>query len=193
MTRCLMWVAVVSLVFAGAAGASVKQGDTELDFLGGFVTQNGESGGADFEAWFVSPAIGYFVTDNVQVQGAAIGIWSETDLDLTPSVPGSSIDVDVDVLGLGGRVKYHFMPTNQWVPYIGAQLMWVEADIDVTGTAFDSDSDGTMWGPVAGLRFELNDNNDFFAEYQYQIWEGDIGSLWEDGHLIVLGITHQFK
>ena len=187
-----MWAAVVSLVLAGAASASVKQGDTELEFLGGFTTQNGESGGADFESWFVSPAIGYFVTDNVQVQGAAIGIWSETELDLVAGAP--SFNVDVDVLGLGGRVKYHFMPTNQWVPYIGAQLMWIEVDVDVTGTSsLEGDSDGTLWGPLAGLRYELNDNNDFFVEYQYQVWEGDVGSLWEDGHLLVLGISHQFK
>ena len=33
----------------------------------------------------------------------------------------------------------------------------------------DDDVDGTLWGPLAGLRYELNANNDFFVEYQYHI------------------------
>jgi len=194
MWRCLMWVAVVSLVFAGAASASVKQGDTELDLLGGFTTQNAASGGVDFESWSVSAALGYFLTDNIQVQGAVTGALTST----TVPQPGTDIDVDVDVWGLGGRAKYHFMPTNQWVPYVGIQLMWVSADVDVSGSAFISDlvdgtMDGTLWGPLVGLRYELNGNNDFYAEYQYQIWDGDIGDIFDDGHTILLGIIHQFK
>ncbi len=184
--RCLMCVAVVGLVVAGTASASVKQGDTELDFLAGFTTQNGVSGGPDFEAWFVSGALGYFLTDNIQVQGAAIGALTSTEF-------GDS-SLDVDVWGLGGRAKYHFMPTNQLVPYIGAQLLWVTADIDTSpDSSLEGTTDGTLWGPLAGVRYALNDRNDLFAEYQYQIWEGDIGDVLDDGHSIFVGIIHKFK
>jgi len=198
MMRCLMWVAVASLVLAGAASAAVKQGDTELDFLGGFTTLNGSSGGADFESWFLSAAIGYFLTDNLQVQGAAMGAWTQTTVDLSPAF--ADLDVDVDVYGLGGRAKWHFMPTNQWVPYIGGQLFWTKVKIDTGNlpgifppTQLDDDADGTLWGPLAGLRYELNENNDFFVEYQYQVWEGDIGDIFDDGHGLFVGIIHQFK
>jgi len=184
MTRCLMVLSVVVLLCAGVTNAAVQQGDTELDVLGGFMTQNGEDGGVDFDAWFVSAALGYFLTDNLQVQVAGMGLWSETT--------AFGTDVDVDAYGLGGRAKWHFMPTNQWVPYVGAQLLWTTVDVDA-GTAFDDSADGTLWGPVAGVRFELNEMNDFFAEYQYQIWEGDLGDLFEDGHSIFVGIIHQFK
>jgi predicted porin len=91
------------------------------------------------------------------------------------------------------------MPTNQWVPYVGAQIMYVSADVDTkhlptfVSDVIDGTSDGTLWGPLVGIRYELNENNDFYAEYQYQIWEGDIGNLWDDGHAILLGIIHQFK
>ncbi len=189
MTRSLVWVTVASMVFAGVAGASVKQGDTELDLLGGFTTQNGATSAPDFDAWFVTGALGYFLTDNLQVQGAAVAALTSTDF---PSGGGS---LDVDVWGIGGRVKWHFMPTNQWVPYFGAQLLWVTADIDVSpGTSpIDGTSDGTLWGPLVGLRYELNENNDFFAEYEYQIWDGDIDAVLDDGHTILLGIIHQFK
>jgi outer membrane protein W len=172
------------LVLAGVAGASVKQGDTELDAYGGFTTQNGASGGADFDAWFLSAGIGYFLTDNVQVQAAAVGVWTSTSVGTT--------DVDVDVYGLGVRGKYHFMPTNQWVPYVGLQLFWTTVSVDGLGGG-SQDVDGIMWGPLVGIRYELNANNDFFAEYEYQIWDSDVGDILEDGHALFVGIVHQFK
>jgi hypothetical protein len=206
MTRWLMWTAVVGLVFAGVAGASVKQGDTELDFLGGFTTQNSAGAtatqtAAGFDSWFISAALGYFLTDNIQVQGAAMGAWTSVTVD---NFAARDNDVDVDVYGLGVRGKYHFMPTNQWVPYVGAQLLWVQASVDASDfvppgaparikKAADSDRDGTLWGPLAGLRYELNENNDFFVEYQYQMWGGDIGDFFDDGHGLFVGIVHQFK
>lgn len=184
MTRCLVWVAAASLLVASVAGASVKQGDTELDLLAGFTTQNGAKGGPDFDAWFATAALGYFLTDNIQAQVAGMAALTSVDT--------GGADIDVDVYGIGGRAKYHFMPTNQWVPYVGVQLMWVTANVDVPGSS-GNDMDGTLWGPLVGLRYELNENNDFYVEYEYQIWGGDVGDVLDDGHSILLGIIHQFK
>jgi len=176
MKRGLILLSVVGLALAGVANASVQQGDTELDFLGGFLTQNGEDGTSDIDAFFVSAALGYFFTDNIQGQVAALGVWTEV------------ADTDTDVYGIGLRGKYHFMPTNQWVPYVGGQFLWVEADVDGVG-----DTDGTLWGPLVGLRYELNAYNDFFVEYQYHLWEGDVGDSIDDGHGLFVGLIHQFK
>lgn len=195
--RCLMWAAVASLVFAGSAGASVKQGDTELEFMGGFLSENASGkSGIETDSWFASASLGYFVTDNLQVLGSAFGFWSDFDT----IEPGSREDQDIDVVGIGGKVRWHFMPANQLVPYIGAQLFYADADVDTTNRELgelpvkDSfNTDGVLWGPLAGLRFELNERNDFFAEYQYHVWDGNIGSLFEDGHAIFVGIVHQFK
>jgi len=173
MKRCLSVLAVIGLCLAGVASASVQQGDTELDFLGGFFTANGEDSGDDVDVLFLSAALGYFLTDNIQVQGAAMGAWLSNGEDL-------------DVYAIGGRAKYHFMPTNQWVPYVGGQIFWGNAENG-------DDVDGTIWGPVLGLRYELNEYNDFFAEYQYLMFEGDLGDAVDDAHGIFLGIIHQFK
>lgn len=179
MKRSLVLLSVVGLVFAGVANASVQQGDTEIDFLGGLTSQNGDNGGPDIDSFFLSGAVGYFFTDNIQGQVAVMGAWTSVDV--------GSTDIDVDVYGIGLRGKYHFMPTNQWVPYVGGQLMWASVDFD-TG-----DGDGMMWGPVLGVRYELNATNDFYVEYQYQLWEGDVGDYMDDGHLLTAGIIHQFK
>jgi predicted porin len=174
MKRWLILFVVGCLALAGAANAAVQQGDTELDALGAWMTQNGEDGG-DVDLFFLSAGVGYFVTDNVQVQGAALGAWTEI------------ADEDTDIWAIGGRVKYHFMPTNQWVPYIGAQVMWANAEDDV------DDVDGVLWGPLVGLRYELNAYNDFFVEYQYHMWSGDIDDFLDDGHGVFVGLIHQFK
>jgi hypothetical protein len=175
MKRGLILLSVVSLAFGGIASASVQQGDTELDFLGGYLKQNGEDDTGDMEALFLSAALGYFFTDNIQGQVVAMGAWTEVE------------DEDMDVYGIGVRGKYHFMPTNQWVPYVGGQLMWADGETD------DEDADGTLWGPLVGLRYELNANNDFYVEYQYHLWDGDIGDEMDDGHALLVGIIHQFK
>jgi len=125
-----------------------------------------------------------------------MGAWTETSIDIDSGEEGVSGDVDVDIYGLGAAGKYHFMPTNQWVPYVGAQVLWLDVDIDASdllGSDGDADGDGVLWGPVAGLRYELNAYNDFFVEYQYHIWSGDIGDILDDGHGLFVGLIHQFK
>jgi hypothetical protein len=196
MKRLILF-SVVSLVFAATASGAVQQGDTELDFLGGWFQQNGDtSSSSDFDSFFLSAALGYFVTDNIQVQGAALGAWT--------SFGSGATETDLDVYAIGGRAKYHFMPTNQWVPYVGGQLFWANVDADAAGDSDGilaaGDSDGILWGPVLGLRYELNAYNDFFVEYQYHMWEGDLsdppaadGADLDDGHGIFVGIIHQFK
>jgi len=177
MKRWLILFTVGCLAFAGAANAAVQQGDTELDALGTWLSENGEDGGDDYDALFLGASIGYFVTDNIQVGATAMLMSLEI---------GSS---DTDAYGIGAKAKYHFMPTNQWVPYVGGQIMWVDSDSD-SGTY---DGDGTLWGPVAGLRYELNAYNDFFVEYQYHLWDGDASEVLDDGHALFVGLIHQFK
>ena len=195
MKRFLILSSVVAMAFAGAASAAVQQGDTELDFLGGWLSENGASRGADFDAWYLSGGLGYFLSDNLQVQGVAMLAQTETDISSSLMVP--SLELDVDIFGIGGKARWHFMPTNQWVPYIGAQLLWVDVDVDADqpGGVYDGsgDYDGTMWGPVLGMRYELNANNDFFVEYQYHVWEGDVGDILDDGNGLFLGLIHQFQ
>jgi hypothetical protein len=182
MKRLILF-SVVSLAFAATASGAVQQGDTELDFLAGWFDVNGKDDTSlGLDTFFLSGGIGYFLTDNIQVQGAGLGAWTSFD--------GGG---DLDIYGIGGRAKYHFMPSNQWVPYLGIQLFWVNVD-----PGFQS-FDGLLWGPVVGLRYELNAYNDFFVEYQYSMFEGDLSDTPPDGpglddwNGIFVGLIHQFK
>ena len=175
MKRWLILLSVSCVVFAGVANASVQMGDTEVDLLGTWMTQNAVGGGSA-DTWAIAGAVGYFVTDNIQVQGAAM--WASIDT-------GNSNDL----YAIGGRAKYHFMPTNQLVPYIGGQVMFASLDSDDLG----ANVDGILWGPVLGARYELNDMNDFYIEYWYELFSGDLGDVIDDGHTVMFGLVHQFK
>ncbi len=205
MKRWLILSLVGCLAVGSVSFAAVQKGDTELDALGAWMTQNGADDGMDVDSLFLMARLGYFLTDNIQVSGAAIGAWNEFEMAGAYVIDEEEVsaDLDVDLYGLGGGVKYHFMPTNQWVPYIGAQVLWVDADVDAdftvtfgttTETGGESlSADGVLWGPVAGLRYELNAYNDFFVEYQYHLWSGDIDDVLDDGHALFVGLVHQFK
>ncbi|MBP7053463.1 MAG: outer membrane beta-barrel protein [Phycisphaerae bacterium] len=218
MRRSFVLCLVVCLAFAGGANGAVSKGDVELDFLGGFTTQNAASDGVGFDAWFVSGSLGYFFSENVQASVGAFGMWTETQASSIPydyegyesGLYGSAdIDMDISIYGIGVKGKYHFVPTNPWVPYVGVQVFWATADVQATisGTIGEGDTadtfaemdlldekvDGMLWGPVAGLRYELTKNNDFFAEYQYHVWAGDLNDILDDGHALFLGLVHQFQ
>jgi outer membrane protein with beta-barrel domain len=183
MKRWLILFTAVCLVLSGVASASVQQGDTELNFTAGLTSWDGDDGlmGEDFDEFFISGGLGYFINDNVQL-GVSAGVsWAEAN------------KVDTDALSLGVFGKYHFMPTNQWVPYVGFQLDWTDVEVDYPGATPDEQYDGIMWGPLVGLRYELNAYNDFYVQYEYQLFEGDLGKIWEDGHSLVVGLIHQFK
>jgi outer membrane protein W len=180
MKRGLMLFAVCSLVFAAGASAAVQQGETELNLLGGYFWENGTKGQQDQGLGFVSGGIGYFFTDNLELEADAayVNTHNVTVLD------------DSNTWMVGGKAKYYFMPTNQWVPYIGLQAFWGEVDSSndtLGGTR------GSLWGPIGGLRFELNANNDFFVEAQYHIWGSNLHDLLDDGFGVFFGIVHEFK
>jgi hypothetical protein len=180
MKRCLVLLSAISLSFAGAAVASVQQGDVELDAMGGYIAENGVSGGGDKTAWFVSAAIGYFLTDNIQVAG--VGLAASTSEIRFPGV-------DSDIYALGVRGRYHFMPQNQLVPFVGAQFLWAQEDSDYE--AFDTE--GILWGPEVGARMSLNQVTDVYGVVQYHIWDGNISDSIEDGWGIFFGLVHKFK
>lgn len=174
--------------------------------------------GADLDGWFVSGGLGRFVSDNLQISLVGFGAWMNgseiANLDITDEIPEAlrvyDVDVDTVMYGIGGRVRWHFSPEKPLVPYLGVQALWATADVDVSGTASividgltvpDTEVDisesnsasGILWGPVAGLRLQLGENDDLLFEYQYRLWAGSIGDILDTGHAISLGIAHRLK
>ena len=201
MRRHVLVFSVVGLALAGTAGAAVQKGDTEAGVLGGWLSGDGGNHGVDFDAWFLSGRLGRFLTDNIEISGVVVAMhqkeqWAASETGFE-SLPGS-VKHESEVFALGAQFAYHFMPTNRWVPYVGVQLFWANAEVKEdypTEDVYDwsRDEDGCLYGPILGFRLELAANSDFFVEYQYHRWGGGVEDLLgKDGHGLFLGIVYQF-
>ena len=195
MKRNLVVLSAVTLVLGAAAGAAVHRGEIDVDFSGTWFNEHAGTGGQDFDGLFLSGALGYFLTNHLEVQGAALGIWTSGN----PTTPFLN-DQDERFYAFGGKLKVHVLPHNRWVPYVGGQIFWGKYHRDTVGTAFDADYDGFLWGPLAGLRFELTPHADFFVEYQFHLWGGEVSDAsvlnspnWDNGHLVTLGLIYRLR
>jgi hypothetical protein len=219
MTRQWILFSMASLLLAGVAGASVQKGDMQLDFLGGYLSESGDS---DFKSWFASGSFNYFLSDYLSVGIGAIGGQVQTsggtstlEVDVGAGEPLNAefddVERDITMYGVGANIKLHIRPTGKWVPYVGGQLKWVNAKVETTGTyraetgpgtgeysdpqpfSEDTDTSGILWGPLIGVRVEINEYNDFFVEGQYHMFAGDITDFVDNGFGIFLGIVHQLQ
>jgi len=151
--------------------------------------------------------VGLFTSRNFQI--AVTGFYTQMDGDaetfefiVDSEAPAAEVDfdLDMDVWGIGGRARWHFFPGKKLVPYVGAQVLWATADIDVEvstapeyAAVFPAETEsgtenGILWGPVVGLRYQLNKKFEAIVEYQYRLWSGDIGDILDDGHAISAGL-----
>jgi len=172
MKRSVMVVGTIALLLAGLAPAAVHKGDMEVDGLGGYISISSDGGG-DEDILFLAARVGYFVTENIQVAG--VGEYVSLD------------NSDVDIYGVGVAGKFHFMPDKQWVPYAGAQFLWASADMGGGST------DGYIYGPLAGVRYEITPTTDLFVEGQYNLFGGDLDDALDDAWVIMVGFVHQLK
>jgi hypothetical protein len=157
MRQNLILIVTIGIVLAGAASGAVKKGDVEIEFSGGWVMEETESGditgttptidfdevlsgatGADLTSWMVMLGLSRFATNNLQlgVAGFYTQMEGDTETFSLPDFPEvtAEFDLDLTAFGIGGRAKWHFNPANKWIPYVGAQAFWVSADVDVEGT-----------------------------------------------------------
>lgn len=172
--------------------------------------------GADLDGWFAMGTLNRFFSDNFQIGVGGFGAWIDGSISArSPAVREFQgfdivydVDVDATVWGLGGRAKWHFSPQGRLTPYVGAQAFWANANIDVKGTAdlavgehqtaldpFEESETvrGILWGPLAGLRYNLGGRTDLFVEYQYHLWAGSLGDVLKSGHAISGGLNIRFK
>lgn len=223
----VMLLSSICLLLGSMASGSVRKGDVEIDFSGGWLMAKTEAGdltgtapainfddvlsgatGADLDGWMVMIGLSRFATQNLQlgIAGFYTQMQGDTETFPLPDFPEvtAEFDLDVTAYGVGGRAKWHFNPTAQWVWYAGAQAFWISADVDVDGRipGFEeiappgSNSDsltGILWGPVAGVRVEIGANDELFLEYQYHLFSGDISDVIENGHGFFAGLIHRVK
>ena len=167
MKRFLVPLLVLAFALAGTTSAGVQQGDNEISFSASHVYTNYAAAGST-DTTALEIGLGHFVTDELQLGIAVGGVWSEGD----------------DVYSIGANAKYHFNTQGQIVPYVGANIGFLDADY----------ADGFVWGPVIGAKFFVTDSDNvfLFLEYNYLIYSGDIDNYIDDQHSLLAGIGFKF-
>jgi hypothetical protein len=190
MKRSLVVLSLVSLVFAGVVSAEVKKGDVQLDAYAGWtqqkiadnvgfgVGQSSVSVSGDVSVFFGAIRPGYALTDNIRVAGVA-GVANVSLPTINSVDPGS-----VTAWLLGASAEYVFMPANTLNPYIGGMIAYATADKGA--------GNGVMYAPRVGALYTLNQTNNLFGEFQYQLYTGDIGDVLDHGYMIMFGLEHKF-
>jgi hypothetical protein len=179
MKRSLITILFIISIVAVTSNAAVEKGDNEFNFAAAWLKADLASDfydGDSVDLYTVSASVGHFFTDNIQVGVSGLGIWASLE------------DEDLNAYGLGVNAKYHFMTTKQYVPYVGVQGNILTAELD------DDDADGTMWGPLAGLKMFITGSENVFvyAEYQHQLYEGDLGDAIDSVNLLFAGLGFKF-
>ena len=169
---------ILVFVLIGIADAGVKQGDMEISVATAWQRLNFEPGigGFSLDGAATALGLGYFLTNELEVGLSATGMWISID----------DIGLDLGAYNVGANLKYHLLTEGTIVPYAGMQACYSFTEI------MGPDFDGIMWGPLGGVKFFVSESTSIFVEYQYQLFGGNIGTVFEDGHEILVGLSFAF-
>jgi len=168
MKRNLVLTLVVILAMVITANAAVKEGEREISIFGNYINLVAEDDGTE-DNLGVGLSIAQFLSDEVQIGLQGMGSWSS----------------DVDYYTVGPTLKYHFMPANDTIPYLGGQIGYANAS--------NTDNvDGWTYGPLGGIKFCVNENASIFIEYQYHLYGGDLDDALSHSNAVLLGMSCKF-
>ncbi|MDD3004497.1 outer membrane beta-barrel protein [Flavobacterium sp.] len=173
MKKMILTVAAVfALGLAQAQDSDKGQGFAKGSlYLSGTVNISNESTG-DFktDSFTIAPGMGYFLTDNLAIEGA-LGYTSGNNFE---EYLGNVYEVENSGVGINAGVKYFWTPANKFSLSLGGNLSYASIKTEVTGLGdytskvfginvpvglhyFVSDSFAitSTWG---GLGYSSNDN-----------------------------------
>jgi opacity protein-like surface antigen len=153
MKKVLIALAVLGLVAGVSNGASLKQGTQEIVIEGLFDPDTQFDQQIDLGIKY-----GQFIQDNVEV--GVLAAYSDNDL--------------LEEMGFGGFAEYNFDQGTELVPFVGAELAWVNVD----GDDIESEDAVTLGGYV-GVKYFLAENVAVSLDGKYTQASEDIYS--EDG------------
>lgn len=166
MKKIILTVAAVfALTFANAqdskesnGGPGFANGDLYLTGTAGF--SSSKTGDSKVDGFTLSPGLGYFVTDNIAIEGQ-LSYMSDKDDD------GAGNETKRNGFGIAAGARYFWTPASQFSLSIGANISYSSTKVEVS-TPFGS-GDGTE--KEIGLNIPLGMNyfvsNDFALTAQW--------------------------
>ena len=93
------------------------------------------------------------------------------------------------MLNIGPVGKIHFFEENsKLVPYVGGQFNYNYLKSHIEHER-PYDEHGWMYGPIFGIKYYYTSGISVFAEYQYRLFAGHIGDLYESQSSVFLGFS----
>lgn len=181
MKRWILGIMAV-LMMGGVAWAASEQGDQEHDlFLGVGCTQYDEDlrEGSSTDYAFQYGG-GYFFTKQLSA-GIRLGGQYINDI----CYPEMALNV-------GPYIKVNFLTDTDLVPYVGMQGGYWWQKTYYPYPHGNHENQGLMWGPIAGMKYYLNEGTYMVAEYQWRMFCGEIGEIADHSSLGLVGIGFTF-
>jgi outer membrane protein len=157
MKKIILTVAAVfALTFANAqdkkesTGEGFANGDLYLTGTAGF--NSSKTGDAKNDSFEVSPGLGYFITDNIAIEGQLTFESGKTN----SGVPGAD-DNKTTGFGIAAGAKYFWTPASKFSLSIGANLSYMSTKNDDGTTDFTEKEIG--FNIPVGLHYFVS--NDF--------------------------------
>ena len=161
MKKIILTVAAVfALTFANAqdkkesTGEGFSNGDLYLSGAAGF--NSSKTGDFKTDSWTLSPGVGYFISDNLAIEGQLNLMGGKDYQDVLGD--GDLYEVKTSGFGIAAGVKYFWTPASKFSLSIGGNLSYDSIKEDATGL-------GDRTRKVIGLNVPLGLNyfvsNDF--------------------------------
>ena len=174
----LIGVLLVFWILGGSSVlADVEKGNWEYEFLVGigctdYDESRRNSSSTDYMAQF---GAGYFFTESLSA-GVRLG--------------GQFIDdgfYPECALNIGPYFKLNFLTEGDVVPYCGGQLSYWHQQSNYYRPFSKDENQGTMFGPILGLRYFINEATYFLVEYQYRLFCCDVGEIADSANVGLIG------
>lgn len=152
----LGFLAAAALLVALASStcfAGVSAGETAVSISGSIVSSKPDQGDSTTQTTVIT-GLNYFLRDDVSV-GAQLVYFG---------IKGTGFKNNTAIFN--GTAKYHFMPKNIAVPYVGVLAGFSSATNDSGGQS--STQSGYDYGAMAGVNYFLMENASIDAELNYR-------------------------
>ena len=178
MNKIIIMIATV-VAMVGSVSAQIvpnlDEGTKALDLSGSLDTDHP----LDYQ-WTLQGGYGVFLSDGFLV-GILAGV-QDNDL--------------ITTYEIGARTEYNFVGDSQWVPYVGAAVLWAAAEVDGDGDS-DSDLDGVLGRVTVGVKYFLSNDVAIALDGAYDMASEDIftnqdGESEDSNFQILLGMRFYF-
>lgn len=164
MKKIILTVAAICAVsFANAQDKTSSEGFAKGDlYLSGTANfSNSKTGDFKTDSFTVAPGVGYFLTENIAIEGS-LGYTSGSEfVDVTGD--GDFLNVDASGFAFSAGARYFFTPATKFSLSIGANVSYGSVKAEAAG--FDSTVNEIGFNIPVGLNYFVSNNFALTAEW----------------------------